>query len=131
MQKIYYVGARFSRPHGVGAEVDFIAYGPCGFHAFEIKHTQNISLKHLRGLYSFARDYPEAKLHLLYRGKQTLYKKNITIYPFEKALAELPKLLSITETLFFHPLARRKKARSVRTKVPPLFLHLLLHLMHE
>lgn len=77
-----------------GTEVDFIAYGPRGFHAFEIKHTENISSKHVRGLRSFAKDYPEAQLHLLYRGKQTLYQGTITIRPLEKALVELPLILT-------------------------------------
>jgi len=77
-----------------GLEVDFIAYGPRGFHAFEIKLAKNIYSKHLKGLLAFSKDYPEAKLHIFYTGKQTLYQKNITIRPFEEGLKSLPELLA-------------------------------------
>ena len=78
-----------------GTEVDFIAYGPNGFHAFEIKSGKNITSKHLRGLKSFAKVYPEAKLHIFYMGNQTKYEGNITVHPFEKDIVNLSKLLKI------------------------------------
>lgn len=78
-----------------GLEVDFIAYGPRGFHAFEIKLAKNIYLKHLKGLLAFSKDYPEVKLHLFYTGKQTLYQKNVAIHPFEKGLKNLSQLIAL------------------------------------
>lgn len=77
-----------------GTEVDFIAYGPKGFHAFEIKSNRNVISKHLRGLRAFAKDYPEAKLHLFYLGKDRMYKNNITIHPFESDIKTLLSILS-------------------------------------
>lgn len=76
-----------------GLEVDFIAYGPQGFHAFEIKLTKNIYSNHLKGLIAFSRDYPEAKLHLLYTGEKELYFGNITVTPIINALSNLSKIL--------------------------------------
>jgi predicted AAA+ superfamily ATPase len=77
-----------------GQEVDFILYGPKGFHAFEIKRTAQITDKSLKSLKMFKTDYPEAKLHLIYMGNRREYQGNITILPMEEALIELPKLLS-------------------------------------
>ncbi len=39
-----------------GNEVDFILYGPRGFHAFEIKRSANITSKALKGLETFGQD---------------------------------------------------------------------------
>ncbi len=76
-----------------GTEVDFVLYGPQGFYAFEIKRSSQVRLEDLRGLKSFAKDYPEATLYLLHMGKHKLYYGNITVLPFEQALIELPELL--------------------------------------
>ncbi len=76
-----------------GSEVDFVLYGPNGFHAFELKRSEQISNKELRGLKTFGEDYPEAKLHFLYLGTHTKYYENITAHPFVKALLDLPKIL--------------------------------------
>lgn len=76
-----------------GLEVDFIAYGPRGFHAFEIKLSKNIHSKHLKGLRAFSRDYPEAKLHLLYTGDKELYFENIIVTPIETALSNLLEMI--------------------------------------
>jgi predicted AAA+ superfamily ATPase len=76
-----------------GLEVDFIAYGPKGFHAFEIKHTTNITGKSLNGLHAFQKDYPEASLNLLYTGDRREYHGDINIIPMVAALAELPQIL--------------------------------------
>jgi predicted AAA+ superfamily ATPase len=76
-----------------GNEVDFVMHGSQGFHAFEIKHSKTITARDLKGLKAFAEDYPEAHLHLLYRGEHTLYFQNITAIPFEKALQEIPNIL--------------------------------------
>lgn len=76
-----------------GDEVDFVVYGPKGFHAFEIKRSSQITSKSLKGLRAFAEEYPEARLHLLFLGKQREYHGAITATPFEQALRELPQLL--------------------------------------
>ena len=82
-----------------GSEVDFIAYGPNGFHAFEIKSSQNITSKHLKGLKKFAKDYPEAKLHIFYMGNQTRYEGSVTIHPFEKDILNLSTILKINSKI--------------------------------
>lgn len=74
-------------------EVDFIAYGKKGLFAFEIKRKTTISSKDLTGLKAFAKDYPIAKLYLLYGGKEHEYHGNIHIVPFEEALKNLENLL--------------------------------------
>ncbi|MDL1967052.1 MAG: ATP-binding protein [Deltaproteobacteria bacterium] len=76
-----------------GVEVDFILYGPKGLLAFEIKRSSRIAKKDLNGLKSFANDYPEAKLYMLYGGSRPEYVDNISILPVEKALKELPSIL--------------------------------------
>ena len=76
-----------------GVEVDFILYGPKGLLAFEIKRSGRISKNDLNGLKSFANDYPEAKLYMLYGGSRQEYVDNISILPVEKALKELPTIL--------------------------------------
>lgn len=76
-----------------GKEVDFIAYGQRGFKAFEIKRSRTFAKKHLRGLKSFLKDYPQAKAYLLYGGEQTYYEAGITVMPFEKALKGLMGIL--------------------------------------
>lgn len=77
-----------------GQEVDFVIYGPNGLHAFEIKRAAKISNKSLDGLKAFGEDYPEAKLHILFLGKQREYYGNITAIPFQEALTELPNIIS-------------------------------------
>jgi predicted AAA+ superfamily ATPase len=77
-----------------GTEVDFVIYGPRGFHAFEIKRANQVQNKSLNGLRTFAEDYPEAKLHFLYLGKLKEYHEKINVIPFETALKELPQIIS-------------------------------------
>lgn len=76
-----------------GDEVDFIIYGPRGFHAFEIKRSATLTGKALSGLKKFGDDYPEAKLYILFLGKQKEYYGNITALPLKEALRELPDLI--------------------------------------
>ncbi|MBF5058754.1 ATP-binding protein [Candidatus Neptunochlamydia vexilliferae] len=85
----------FWRTYG-GQEVDFILYGEKGFHAFEIKRSDNISPKDLKGLRAFQKDYPEAELYLIYGGKWVRKEGNILLLPFEEALKRLPKLLDVS-----------------------------------
>jgi predicted AAA+ superfamily ATPase len=77
-----------------GDEVDFVMYGPNGFHAFEIKRSAQITSNSLKGLRNFGQDYPEATLHILFLGKNKEYHGNIRAIPFEEALRELPQILS-------------------------------------
>jgi len=76
-----------------GDEVDFIIYGPRGLHAFEIKRSSQLHNKALKGLRNFGADYPEAKLHMIFLGKQKEYHDAITAIPVEQALRELPQLI--------------------------------------
>lgn len=76
-----------------GEEVDFVLYGPRGFHAFEIKRSATITSKSLKGLKTFSDEYPEAKLHIIFLGKQKEYHSNVSAIPFIDALKELPELL--------------------------------------
>lgn len=76
-----------------GDEVDFVIYGPRGFHAFEIKRSATITTTSLKGLKNFGSDYPEATLSIIFLGKQKEYYGNITAIPLEIALRELPELI--------------------------------------
>ena len=82
-----------------GSEVDFVAYGPRGFFAFEIKHSPHFSPSQLRGLTAFKDEYPEAKLYFIYTGTQKLYVKNTTVLPAHTALLNLPSILATTTRL--------------------------------
>ena len=76
-----------------GAEVDFVLYGPHGFHAFEIKNSSSFSRSYLKGLKVFGKEYPDAKLHLLYTGNRELYIGNITVTPISNVLSSFSKML--------------------------------------
>jgi uncharacterized protein len=77
-----------------GTEVDFVLYGEKGFHAFEIKRTNTITPKILRGLKSFKKDYPQATLHLVFGGDHQEFHDEITVWPFIDALKKLPEILA-------------------------------------
>ena len=81
-----------------GQEIDFVAYGKNGFFAFEIKLGAGFSPSWTRALTSFGKDYPEAKLYLIYTGSTTLYHNNITILPVETALKNLTDILTSSST---------------------------------
>lgn len=74
-------------------EIDFVLYGPRGVIGIEVKRSEKVSDRDLRGLQAFAQDYPEAKLFFLYGGIQKQYNKKITILPVDEALRSLDKLL--------------------------------------
>ncbi len=76
-----------------GIEVDFVVYGPRGIIAFEIKRSSHITSKHLKSLREFGKDYPEAKLYILFLGKYTEYHDPVTALPLQEALFALPELL--------------------------------------
>ncbi len=77
-----------------GVEVDFIAYGPKGLLAFEIKSKAYIDNNDLKGLKTFKEDYPEAKLFLISGGSLREYHDDIQVIPIEIALKELQVILN-------------------------------------
>ncbi len=74
-------------------EVDFILYGSRGIKAIEVKRTNNIAPKDLRGLKAFLQDYPESKAYLLYGGDRKYYEDGIEIIPVNEFLQTLPHYL--------------------------------------
>ena len=72
-----------------GSEVDFIVYGSVGLYAIEVINSIHIHPKDLKSLNAFKEDYPEARLYLLYRGKDKLMKGNILCIPCEEFLIQL------------------------------------------
>lgn len=72
-----------------GVEVDFILYGPDAFLALEVKNNTKINPKDLKGLQAFKKDYPEAKVLFLYRGKDRVKKGEIVCLPVDTFLREL------------------------------------------
>ncbi|MFH1896477.1 MAG: ATP-binding protein [bacterium] len=76
-----------------GVEVDFVAYGPRGICAFEVKRTAKVNSSALSGLKLFAKDYPQTRLFLIYGGKRKMRDGNIEILPMEYVLKNLNKLV--------------------------------------
>ena len=72
-----------------GLEVDFIIYGEIGFYAIEVKMSEKINPKDLRGLTEFKKDYPQARCLLLYGGADKLQKGDITCIPIQQFLMSL------------------------------------------
>jgi predicted AAA+ superfamily ATPase len=72
-----------------GVEVDFIVYGGTEFCAIEVKNSEKIDNRELKGLHAFKEDYPEAKLLFLYRGKEKLQKGNVLCLPLDMFLLQL------------------------------------------
>ena len=103
LQSLQAVNDYFNLGYGIsfwrtesGAEVDFIIYGPHGFHAFEIKRSAQITNKNLASLKKFHLDYPEAQLHMLYLGDHKQYYGTIQVLPFVEALRNLPQIIGQT-----------------------------------
>jgi len=71
-------------------EVDFVLYGNHGFHAFEIKRKDKLYSSDFVNLKAFAKEYPEAKLYLLYGGSEEYLEGDICVFPFAKGLLQLP-----------------------------------------
>lgn len=86
--KLYYFRA------SSGVEVDFVLYGKNGIKAVEVKASERFHDNMLTGLKSFSRDYPEAKLFLLYGGEKKMYADGVTILPVSEALSTLDKWLA-------------------------------------
>lgn len=78
------------RTQGNKHEVDFILYGKRGLKAIEVKFSEKIKSSDCQGLLEFSKDYPQAKLFLLYMGKKSYSFDNIQILPVEKFLKKMP-----------------------------------------
>jgi predicted AAA+ superfamily ATPase len=72
-----------------GVEVDFVVHGENFFGAFEVKSSEVIRDSHLRGLRTFAKDYPEAKLYLLHGGSESRKIGDILCLPWPDFLRSL------------------------------------------
>jgi uncharacterized protein len=72
-----------------GVEVDFVVYGKDTFCGIEVKNSARLNSKMLKGLTSFKKEYPEADVCLLYRGKEELVIKNIPCIPCDMFLKNL------------------------------------------
>ncbi|MBK8575772.1 MAG: ATP-binding protein [Elusimicrobia bacterium] len=75
-----------------GLEVDFVVYGRQGIFALEVKNADRVRSDDLKGLAAFREDYPEARVALLYRGKNRLLVKGIPCLPCENFLRNLGPL---------------------------------------
>ncbi|OQY03860.1 MAG: ATPase [Bacteroidetes bacterium 4572_117] len=82
-EKVYYWRTKS------GLEVDFIIYGENEFVAIEVKNSDKVKSKELKGLKNFNEDYPEARLLFLYRGTEKIKKGNILIIPVDIFLKQL------------------------------------------
>ena len=78
----------FWRTH-TGQEVDFVIYGEDRFDAIEVKNAARLSPKDFSGLKAFAKDYPEARRILLYRGTERLLRNDVLCIPVEEFLHTL------------------------------------------
>jgi predicted AAA+ superfamily ATPase len=74
-------------------EVDFIAYGERGIHAFEIKRKMRYTSKDIKNLKLFLKDYPMSKAYLLYGGDQRFYEDGIQIIPFQETISQIHEIL--------------------------------------
>ncbi|OGT22909.1 MAG: ATPase [Gammaproteobacteria bacterium RIFCSPHIGHO2_02_FULL_42_13] len=72
-----------------GLEVDFVIFGEMGLWAIEVKNSQHVHPKDLKGLNEFRCDYPEAKVLLLYRGQETLKMHDIQCMPCQEFLCTI------------------------------------------
>ena len=75
-----------------GVEVDFVLYGEKGLYAFEIKRSKIINNRDFSGLHAFKKDYPIAKLYMIYGGDHCEYHGDVQVIPYKEALFSLPEL---------------------------------------
>jgi predicted AAA+ superfamily ATPase len=73
-------------------EVDFVLYGPRGIHAFELKHADRVRGEDLTSLRIFLQDYPGAKGHLLYLGREEYNEAGVSVMPLEVALRKFVQI---------------------------------------
>jgi predicted AAA+ superfamily ATPase len=72
-----------------GSEVDFVVYGPGLFWAIEVKNAKRVRPEDTRSLLAFAKEYPQARTMLLYRGAERLVRDDILCLPCGEFLREL------------------------------------------
>lgn len=70
-------------------EVDFVVYGDGGLYAVEVKNTEQVRPEDLRGLKTFADDYPESRCLFLYQGKERIPRDGILVLPASEFLLAL------------------------------------------
>lgn len=76
-----------------GAEVDLVIETPNQkILALEIKSSDQITNKHIRGLKSFAEDHPEAELYCVSTTARPLQKEKITVLPWRDMLEKIKSL---------------------------------------
>jgi predicted AAA+ superfamily ATPase len=72
-----------------GLEVDFVVHGPKAFAAIEVRGSDIIHPKDLKGLTAFLEEYPEARGILLYGGHERLKIGSVQCLPWVDFLKEL------------------------------------------
>jgi predicted AAA+ superfamily ATPase len=72
-----------------GLEVDFVVYGEDAFAAIEVKRSRTVSSKDVRSLLAFREDYPQARVCLLYGGKERLKVNGVPCLPCDEFLRGL------------------------------------------
>lgn len=82
-----------------GVEVDFVVYGEGCFCAVEVQNAATVRSQDLRGLKTFAADYPECTAVLLYRGTDRLRIDGIWCVPGAEFLGALHPAKRPTEWL--------------------------------
>ncbi len=72
-----------------GLEVDFVVYNSREMWGLEVKNGARVIPSDLRGLKAFQKEYPEAHVTLLYRGKDRLVRDDILCLPCPDFLSKL------------------------------------------
>ena len=72
-----------------GVEVDFVIYGEDTLVAVEVKNSRNVHRGDVRALRTFVEDYPQARVCLLYRGKERLVIDGVVCVPCDEFLLGL------------------------------------------
>jgi uncharacterized protein len=75
-------------------EIDLVLYGQKGLFAFEVKRSATIRDSDLKAVKMFSKDYPEAKVFVLYGGEQSEYHGSITIMNFERAVEKFLQVVT-------------------------------------
>jgi uncharacterized protein len=81
-----------------GSEIDFIIYG-ASFVAIEVKRSTSLHSKDTRALREFHNDYPEAKVALLYLGRERLKIGDVDCIPLMRFLQRLHPEIELNEVL--------------------------------
>ena len=76
-----------------GCEVDFILYGEKSLLAIEVKSSKTVHPSDLKGLQLFKKEFPIAKLFLIYGGNEKLFQGDVEILPVMDLLPRLSAFL--------------------------------------